>query len=182
MQGMSLGSARLSSRSALYQMHLTIPHKCGKLIRRFLQGIKCCEILLRTYVRSRRNHSIIVMSLVAVFALSNVGLPIVIASCHMSSTLAGSCPMCKVHSNSPEQQLAMRSDNSCCRTVIAAERNKTEFVQSQDQKRDLSVVSSAIAVLQPASLCPDLEQFFVVNLPVPRFSRDIPVTTSSLLI
>ena len=71
--------------------------------------------------------------------------------------------------------------NACCKTVIAAERNKTEFIQSQDQKRELpdfSIVPVVrhVEMLQTSYQFPGRAVLFVSP------PKDIPIFTSSLLI
>ena len=75
-------------------------------------------------------YRVIAFSLALIFCVFNVGLPIVVASCPMmkAGKMPGSsCCMMRV-SKTPVLHKAMMT-GSCCKTVFAAERNKTEFLQ-----------------------------------------------------
>jgi hypothetical protein len=66
------------------------------------------------------------VALALIFCLFNVGLPIIVASCPMMRTSTAPC-CAPVHSGS--SRIASPVDRSCCRTIIAGERNTTEFLQ-----------------------------------------------------
>lgn len=127
-------------------------------------------------------YKVFALLLTLIFFVSNVGLPFVLASCPMMTKTQPHCPMCPDQSRSDSQVLTGEKNTSCCRTIIAAERNKTDFVESQGIR------------LHYAGICsiPPLLQTFNVGI-LPSFLRlssestslrsgDIPIFTSSLLI
>jgi hypothetical protein len=74
-------------------------------------------------------HRIVVLSLAFLFALFNVGLPIVVASCPMAGMKDGGCDMCYEKDAGTAMILVPLQDRSCCETVIAAEQNEEEFLR-----------------------------------------------------
>lgn len=68
-----------------------------------------------------------ILTLVLVFSLFNIGLPVVIASCPMLKY--GSAMACCLVNEAPGSLiLTTHNTSSCCNTVIVAERNTNEFV------------------------------------------------------
>jgi hypothetical protein len=133
------------------------------------------------HMRSTKNR-IIGILLAGVFALFNIGLPIVVASCPMMKfENSRSCMMCN-DDQSAGVKLTRAIDRSCCATVFAADRNKTEFLQATKNLQEssqylLTVVSdivSAFAIRDPQAVN-------AATASPPR-SADIPILVSSLLI
>jgi hypothetical protein len=127
-------------------------------------------------------HRMIALFLTATFVLSNVGLPIILSSCPMIGKMTQHCPMCTDHAKAPARQLTSTGRNTCCRTVIAAERNKTEFIGTQDARSQLTALTCILPILHPIELSETRDQFFERDLFRFHLSRDIPTLTSSFLI
>lgn len=123
-------------------------------------------------------------SLVAVFALFNVGLPVVVASCPMSEMQNSPiCTMCNNDAQSSGVRLTAYFDRSCCETRFAAERNTTEFLQTQHKVERVKFVVeipllSSVASPEHSSYGGNLQ---ASDTSPPR-PRDIPILISSLLI
>ncbi len=124
------------------------------------------------------------LMLATVFALFNIGLPIVVASCPMMKYAdSNQCMMCDDGSQSGTAKFTNSIDKSCCETTYASDRNKTEFLQVGklvDLSKlllDVQFISSNITFgLQSAV---SFSQFRDSS---PPLSRDIPIFISSLLI
>ncbi len=128
---------------------------------------------LQTYRR-------ITFLLLAIFILSNIGVPIVLASCPMMQGNATASSCCKQYSNEL-QSINGSKDYSCCKTVIAAERNTTEFVQA---KFVFSLSHFSITLLPQLSnfVSNTSSQNLYTDNSSTLPSVDIPIVTSSLLI
>lgn len=123
------------------------------------------------------------IALALVFAVFNIGLPVVMASCPMMAVnRVGDC--CQLPSSGGGVQLSKYSSSTCCKVTIAAERNRNEFLQSILPLRGLD--TKAPVVILPASL--QLGTQFPAELSVHSFGdplylpEDIPILISSLLI
>lgn len=122
------------------------------------------------------------LTLAAVFALFNIGLPVVVASCPMMKfENSRACIMCNEDSSSGVQ-VTRAIDTSCCVTVFAADRNKTEFLQVNKHllefaKLLLAVVSDVV----PATVIRNPQSVITLSAS-PSRSTDIPILISSLLI
>ena len=129
-------------------------------------------------------YRMIALLLTATFCISNVGLPIILASCPMIGKMQQCCPMCPDQSNSSTQKLTSTKNTSCCNTIIAGERNKTEFVQPQDNKRHFSEFNCIAPVFHAVNteIPQTYRQLFIEVCSSPPFLHDIPIFTSSLLI
>lgn len=141
-------------------------------------------------------YRVVAVSIVAVFLVFNVGLPIVIASCPMSETRTASCGMCPPassdsqsragnnESSTASQKLTSIKNISCCITVFAADKNTTEFVKAKSEVNEFPKVFSSL----PISHIPYPKSDFLSSIshfPFAIFhfpSSDIPIFTSSLLI
>ncbi len=133
--------------------------------------------------KAKKIVDLVALGLAVVFLVFNVGLPIVLASCPMAkefrTPLCGRCAPV----TGGGAALSLQTDRSCCATVIAADRNTTEF---REVKRDLghhSVLTLGHfyqVTFSPSSVVtvPGVSAF---SLPPPR-SEDIPILISSLLI
>lgn len=131
---------------------------------------------------TQRPYRLLALSLAAAFLLFNIGLPIIVASCPMAMSSAQPiCSMCNEGSNAGPK-ISRVIDRSCCATVIAAERNTTEFLQvvasSIFQHHD------ALVFVSPDELCIVTDIQFLaseVNTSPPP-CQDVLLLTSSLLI
>ena len=123
--------------------------------------------------------------LAAVFGVFNVGAPIVIASCPMADCgLVPMCMSCPDESGSFEERLTDPKDTHCCATVIAADRNTNEFIQSKDvlihvERMNFIHVPPLIVETFDGGNLLIAGNFFFSSLPRPK---DIPIFNSSLLI
>jgi hypothetical protein len=124
----------------------------------------------------------IALSLSIIFAVFNIGLPIVVASCPMMKYAdSNKCIMCSDGSTSSSSRLTNWFDKSCCETKYAAERNTTEFLQ---ETKVPSILNAVIDLQTPLFLMANLfasanPQYVDTS---PPSSRDIPIFISSLLI
>ncbi len=122
-----------------------------------------------------------ILTLVLVFSLFNIGLPVVIASCPMLK-YGSAMACCRVNEDPGSLILTTHNNYSCCNTVLAAERNtnafvpvklsvqapveQVEFIFSTPTLNDTPVISSGIVFASSA----------------PPTVIDIPIRVSSLLI
>lgn len=130
-------------------------------------------------------YRIIALSLVVVFAVFNIGIPIIIASCPMAAMMqSGKCAMCDDQDDPATSKVTTEVNTSCCATTILAERNTNEFVQAKVSISDLSKLLSVV-------LTANVYQVLVLQSPVsvvyhvsssPPIVVDIPIFVSSLLI
>lgn len=120
--------------------------------------------------------------LALLFAVFNIGLPIVVASCPMTKFSDSlQCMMCDDGSDATSQRISNFVDKSCCETKYAADRNTNEFLQEHSKGVELTKIIPAISahvVFQSPVL--DL-QFQFVSASPPR-SVDIPIFNSTLRI
>lgn len=136
-------------------------------------------------MRNNSPYRAIAALLAVVFALFNVGLPVIIDACPMPK-MAGNmtCALCHPLSAQTGGTPVVMSPR-CCTPVIAAERNTTAFTQAQKMSDEFRTVSLAVLV-------PSVSQVVVPGLPrahpfTPSWSppgrdADLPVLHSSLLI
>ena len=122
--------------------------------------------------------------LAGIFCLFDIGIPIVIASCPMMKEMAANNSCCPNQENTKRSNLTSQKNFTCCTTIVAAERNRTEFVPVCDAVKNICTVD----VLNFTS--PGNEVLYVTsfNLIVhqtsspPPVVEDIPIFTSSLRI
>ena len=127
-------------------------------------------------------HRIIALTLAAVFALFNIGLPIVLYSCPMMQQSLYSSACCADQSARQGVRLQIATDRSCCKTVYAADRNTHEFLQIKDHAPVLiysttQLLCNAVVLHQTIFTS---RKFYSTSPPL--LADDIPVVTSSLLI
>lgn len=128
-------------------------------------------------------YRISALLLVLVFSLFNIGLPIVVASCPMNeNTNAAVCGSCTEQTSDVKGNLTSAKNTSCCATVIAAEKNSTEFVHVKIVLNEFSksLVTSYTPVNRPIDYAHD--PLISDQGSSPPRSIDIPIFTSSLLI
>ncbi len=135
-------------------------------------------------MQSNFKYRLIALTLTIIFAVFNIGLPVVVASCPMMQTMdASAC--CATNDDATPGVLKFTNtvDKSCCATKFAADRNKTEFLQSNQtvehakQSFDFQLVALSFT---PGLQSPVSRLRFVDSSP-PQ-TRDIPIFISSLLI
>ncbi|MBI5476215.1 MAG: hypothetical protein HY964_05695 [Ignavibacteriales bacterium] len=122
--------------------------------------------------------------LAGIFSAFNIGLPIALHYCKMMETVSSnSCGMCVTDKKECKDIQISKTQSSCCKTIVAADRNQTEFLQTQ--KNDVTKLEhSNTPTLQFVILDESLNftKFINLNLHSPPLFEDIPIFTSSLLI
>jgi len=121
--------------------------------------------------------------LAGVFVVFTIGIPVVLASCPMmKASMSGAC--CSIKPAGVSPILKSQRDYSCCRTIIAADRNRTEFLQAQNDEAAQLLNYSTCAILFDLSIFePTAFSKFILNdTHSPPLVEDIPIFTSSLLI
>lgn len=132
-------------------------------------------------IKSLKYRSVALV-LAGIFVVFNVGIPVVLASCPMiQKSVKPSC--CPQQSDFKYPVVKKYSDYSCCKTIIAADRNKTEFLQTQTNglttlQQSIIPLIHSIDLDEPLSFA----KFINLNLHSPPLIEDIPIFTSSLLI
>jgi hypothetical protein len=123
------------------------------------------------------------MILAGVFTVFSIGIPVVLASCPMMrSAKRGAC--CPIQNDTHKTILKKYQDYSCCKTVIAAERNRTEFLQTDNNGATIKLHHSGLAIL-PAILSIGFTHrttLLLTDVHSPPLIEDIPIFNSSLLI
>ena len=98
-----------------------------------------------------------------------------------NSTKSAACSMCPPASNATPQRLMSLVNPSCCNTVIAADKNGTEFVRVNcGSYEPMKIIAATMPPLQPDNLLFHTSVFLEDHPPF--LPIDIPVFTSSLLI
>ena len=97
-------------------------------------------------MRLSLTYRTVAICLAAVFAVFAAGLPVIVASCPMAKVADRSCCACSETSSVPAY--APWRDASCCATVIAADRNTTEFLP-QDHVHVSALLAQTVPVLAP---------------------------------
>lgn len=125
----------------------------------------------------------VALLLAGVFAIFSIGIPIILASCPMiQSSVPVSC--CPENTTSNLPTVKSQHDYSCCRTIIAADRNKTEFLQTQNDGTTQLLNFSTIAILYTSNILASttFSKIILIDPHSPPLIEDIPIFTSSLLI
>jgi hypothetical protein len=120
--------------------------------------------------------------LTGIFLVFNVGIPVILASCPMMK--AGKRAACCPISNDDHSLILKKyQDYSCCRTVVAAGRNTTEFVQNQAHPFTEGNGSLILLTSLPVKLCDvNQQQIILCDTHSPPPSEDIPLFTSTFRI
>ncbi|MDI6805009.1 MAG: hypothetical protein QME58_14430, partial [Bacteroidota bacterium] len=92
--------------------------------------------------------------------------------------------MCHPETNKDEQVQLSTTESSCCKTIIAADRNTSEFLQAQKYDVFSSIQHSITPILHTS---PSIEfqyslKLFLTGTYSPPLIEDIPILNSSLLI
>ena len=122
--------------------------------------------------------------LAAIFCIFNIGIAVIIASCPMMKEMAANHSCCPNQENTKSSKLTSQKNFTCCTTVVAAERNRTEFVPVSDAVKNICTVD----VLNFTSQ--NNEALYVNSFSLvvhqtsspPPIAEDIPIFTSSLRI
>ncbi|HTK83366.1 MAG TPA: hypothetical protein VL633_13860 [Bacteroidota bacterium] len=131
----------------------------------------------------RPRYQLVALGLALVFAVFNVGLPIVVYACPMMQQNASALPCCADNFSGSGSQIGRAIDRSCCKTVVAGERNTTEFVQAKDHQSQVHTPitplfhQNAVEIMTVQGVSPQRHIAAAVASP-----PDIPVLFSSLLI
>lgn len=125
-----------------------------------------------------RTYRVFSLVLCVFFALSTIGVPVVVASCPMK--MHSTQPCCARDNSLQHEKISSLVDRSCCRTIIAGERNTTEFIRLQHAAASALAAVPAVTIAVVAPVEP-LVDFAARRLATPP-PVDIPVFTSSLLI
>ena len=128
-------------------------------------------------------HRTFALMLAVLFTVFNVGIPVVLASCPMmrAGNSHGCC--CPSASREHSPSLTMSRDYSCCRTVIAAGRNTTEFLGARALPPcTASFCFAEHPAQQPIALDHSASVLVNVRYHSPPLILDLPVITSALLI
>lgn len=135
-------------------------------------------------MNSNFSYRSIGLMLTVVFALFNVGLPVVVASCPMPKAEGSAlCAMCYDDLPAGSVSVTTERNASCCATKFAADRNTTEFLQAQSlvEKAKPAVVQNAVhPLLLPEAAFRPLPSRCACD--ASPHARDIPIFNSSLLI
>ncbi|MDI6766702.1 MAG: hypothetical protein QME52_07775 [Bacteroidota bacterium] len=138
-------------------------------------------------INSFKYRSVAIL-LAGIFSVFNIGLPVVLHYCKMMGTVSSnSCSMCDTDKKDSSNIQISKAESPCCKTIIAAERNKTEFLQTQNDdvtKLHLPKANSIIPIIHtfPSIDFQYTSKIFLTNAHSPPFIEDIPIFTSSLLI
>jgi hypothetical protein len=122
--------------------------------------------------------------LALVFALFNVGLPIVLDTCPMAKMGAsGMCAACHPDSRAETETIGLPA-SSCCTVVVVGDRNTNEFEQSRDRAIETARTLIAAVPENNSSLSPVQFTPALAGIPAesPPEQPDIRIFTSSLLI
>lgn len=119
------------------------------------------------------------------FFVFTVGVPIVVASCPMTKAPGRtSCSACLPSSGSDGPSVSSQRNTACCVTVIASDRNLTDYIASENS--NLVSISSALFAAGATPVPPVDHSVSVHSLAgngsFPRAVGDIPLLCSSLLI
>lgn len=130
-------------------------------------------------------YRIVALFAAGIFGLFNIGIPVVIAACPMAEYGSGPmCAECAGEIGSNAERLTSLEDTSCCATVIVADRNTNEFLQSRaalshvESVDIISVLPSMVETSKGHNALITLDSHSCLP---PRF-EDIPIFNSSLLI
>jgi hypothetical protein len=123
--------------------------------------------------------------LIGVFAIFNTGLPVVLHYCEMmKSTTTSTCGMCGTESTRDDQLQYNSVKSACCKTIFTPERNRIEFLQSQNNATTQLLNYSTAPLLYTSNIFESLRlsKLILNDTHSPPLSKDIPIFTSSLLI
>ncbi|MBI5476668.1 MAG: hypothetical protein HY964_08025 [Ignavibacteriales bacterium] len=126
----------------------------------------------------------VALLLAGIFSVFNIGLPVVLHYCKMMETVSrNSCGMCDIEKMDTDNIQVSKTASSCCKTILGVDRNKTEFLESQ--QIDVAKFQHSITTILHTSPGIDFKYrsniYFTTTYSPPLF-EDIPIFTSSLLI
>jgi hypothetical protein len=133
-------------------------------------------------VSSFKYRSVAVI-LAGLFTVFSVGIPVVLASCPMmKASVRASC--CAIQPAKDLPVLKTQREYPCCKTIIAADRNKTEFPQTQNDAVTQLENHLITAILYDSNIfeTTTFSKLILNDTHSPPLIEDIPIFTSSLLI
>ena len=136
-------------------------------------------------MRNQNKYRLIAVLMVFVFSMFNVGLPIVISACPMMMHAPSNLSCCANANDFSGEKLLAQKNTSCCKLTLAAERNTTEFVQSQNQIHllpKLEIIVPVFVQTYKVEMCSVSLHCSAVDRASPPRHEDIPIFVSSLLI
>jgi hypothetical protein len=100
----------------------------------------------------------------------------------MKTSVRGACYPETTTGNLPA--ITSQHDFSCCKTVIAADRNNTEYIQTQKDETTQLINFSIIDIFYNSNipLPTTYSKINPIDTHSPPLAEDIPIFTSSLLI
>ena len=128
-------------------------------------------------------YRFVAFALVVVFGVFNIGIPILIASCPMATTIQGNrCGMCNDQDDPGTAKITTEKNTSCCATRFAAEGNTNEFVQAKGGMPDVNkLLLVVLTANDPISVFPSPVCVVRVSSSPPAVV-DLPILISSLRI
>ncbi len=132
-------------------------------------------------INSFKYRSVTVL-LAGIFIVFSIGIPVVLASCPMmKASVRGAC--CPTQPMKDLPIFKTQRDYSCCNTVIAADRNKTEFLQTQNVGLpQILNYSTAISYVPDIFESTTFSKLILNDTHSPPSIEDIPIFNSSLII
>ncbi len=117
-----------------------------------------------------------------VFCLYNVGLPIVISACPMTSNKTEKFTSC-ADTQTDGLKITSTKNTSCCKIIIAAQPNNTEYLQVKFLLENPNFIGFVFIQTSHELNTPSCSSYIgsVTSSSSPPV-KDIPVFTSSLLI
>jgi hypothetical protein len=126
----------------------------------------------------------VALLLAGIFSVFNIGLPVVLHYCKTMETVSrNSCGMCDIEKMDTGNTQISKTESPCCKTIVAADRNQTEFLESQ--KNDITKLQYSITPILHTSPSIDFKyrsNIYLTTTYSPPLFEDIPIFTSSLLI
>jgi len=120
--------------------------------------------------------------LAGLFALFNIGIPVVIATCSMPAMMNGTCPMCEGRDVPTTPTLVNDMSKACCTSTVVASPSKVEFMQARTDHVAPVIECGLLPVLDGVPSTIDHGRMTTVLSASPPVAVDIPILVSSLLI
>ena len=133
-------------------------------------------------VNSFKYRSVAII-LAGIFSIFSIGIPVVIASCPMmTASVRGAC--CPAQPVKGVPAIQTQRDYSCCKTIIVAQRNTNEYVQTQGYAYNIEkhIFITPLIQYSAQNNFRVTSQIPLDNIHSPPLIEDIPIFTSSLLI
>ena len=144
----------------------------------------CNEVSCSTNVLRKLPYRTTSLALAMIFTLFSVGLPIVVAACPMTKGGMTTQICCDMGTSAKSQMISSMRNYSCCKTIVAAERNTTEFIGNQGLYGLVAKAAGMYSILIARPVLPS--STFVISSASPNGSPpsrgNILIFVSSLLI